>query len=313
MIDFRYHLISLIAVILALALGILAGSGFLGGPLLQQLEKEVDDLGRTNDNLREEIGFQDALLNEAEAFARSVRPLLVDGALSGTEIVLFQIEGSSGALVDGIRDALTEAGATITTEITLGRKLALQSDPAMDELALVTGSVASDRTVLIEDTARLLGERVAVASDEADQNQPSTAVQRLGSLLDDLETAEFIGVSADADRLVPEEATFVLVGGGGERPPFDVATFAPSLAEGLASRDGLVLVAESSDSTWGMVGGVRSDIEARSVAVTVDNGETTIGRIAAVLGLQGAEEGTIGHYGTEPGRTALIPEPVPSG
>jgi len=311
MIDFRYHLISLIAVILALALGILAGSGFLGGPLLQRLEIEVDDLGHTNDNLREEIGFQDALLNEAETFARDVRPILVDGVLADTEVVLFQVEGSSGALIDGIRDALIEAGATLTTEITLGRKFALQSDPAMDELALVTGSVASEPSVLLEDTARLLGERLAVASTDGDQ--ASSAVQRLSSLLDDLETAEFLGVSGDAARLVSEDATFVVVGGGGDRPPFDVATFVPALAEGLASREGRVLVAESSDSTWGLVGGLRSDIEARSVAVTVDNAETTIGRIAAVLGLESAREGTIGHFGTEAGRTALIPEPAPSG
>lgn len=313
MIDFRYHLISLIAVILALALGILAGSGFLGGPILQQLEKEVDDLGRTNDNLREEIGFQDTLLSEAESFARSVQPMLVGDALAGAEVVLVQVEGTSGGLVDGIRDVLVEGGAAITTEITLGRKFALQSEPAMDELALATGSVAPERTALLEETARLIGERMAAASADGDQAPASSAEQRLQSLLQDLETAEFVGVSGDGGRSVPEDATFVVIGGGSGRPPFDVSAFVPALAEGLASREGAVLVAEISDSVWGVVGGVRSDIEARSVAVTVDNAETTIGRIAAVLGLEDAGEGSIGHFGTEAGRTALIPEPAPSG
>ena len=72
MVDFRYHLISLIAVILALALGILAGSGFLGGPLLERLRTEVSDLADTNGELRREIDEQDDQLAAAETFARAI-------------------------------------------------------------------------------------------------------------------------------------------------------------------------------------------------------------------------------------------------
>jgi hypothetical protein len=316
MVDFRYHLISLIAVILALALGILAGSGFLGGPIIEQLRSEVDDLARDNDRLRDEIGAQDVQLDEAEIFARSAQPLLVGDALAGTDIVVLQLGESSGGLVDGVKRALVDAGGTVATEITFSSKLAMQSDPAIDELALITGSLGGDPAQLLHETALLIGERIAAASADPDQiESPATsATQRLASLLADLEAAEFIGVSTEDDgRPAPEDATFVVVGGSTGRSPFDLAQFGPALAEGLTERGGRALVAESSDSTWGLVRAIRGDIEARSVTVTVDNGETTIGRIAMVLGLMRAEEGSIGHYGTQSGRTALIPDPVPSG
>ena len=316
MVDFRYHLISLIAVILALALGILAGSGFLGGPILEQLQNEVDDLGETNDSLREEIDLQDARLSEAENFARSAQALLVDDTLDGTEIVVVQVAGSDGGLVDGVKRALVDAAGTIVTEITLSSKLALQSAPAADELSLITDSLAGEEGQILEDAALLLGERLGVAAAETEQLQApaTTAEQRLTNLLGDLEAAEFIGVSTQSDQgPAPEDAIFVLVGGAASRSPFNLARFAPPLAEGLTERGAVALVVESSASTWGLVSAIRSDIEARSLAATVDNGETTIGRRALVLGLQNAADGVIGHFGSQPGRTSLIPDTAPNG
>ena len=313
--DFRYHLISLIAVILALALGILAGSGFLGGPILEQLQSEVDDLAETNDGLREEIGLQDTRLTEAEAFARSAQALLIDDTLGGTDIVVIQVAGSDGGLVDGVKRSLAEAGGSVVTQITLSSKFALQSAPAADELSLITGSVATDEAELLEETGRLLGERLAAAAADSGQAEApaTTGTQRLTKLVEDLEAAEFIGVSSQGDRPAPEDATFVIIGGAATRSPFNVGSFASSLVEGLTEREGVALVVESSDSTWGLVSAIRSDIEARSLAVTVDNGETTIGRIALLLGLERASDGVVGHFGTQSGRTSLIPGPAPDG
>ena len=42
MVDFRFHLISIVAVFLALGLGILVGTGFLGGALVEELEGNIE-------------------------------------------------------------------------------------------------------------------------------------------------------------------------------------------------------------------------------------------------------------------------------
>ncbi|MDQ3963963.1 MAG: copper transporter [Actinomycetota bacterium] len=315
MIDFRYHLISLIGVILALALGILAGSGFLGGPILQNLEGDVRELRETNSSLRAELGVLTDRVEEDEAFARLADRYLTEGVLEGRSVVVFQFAGSDGALIDGVKRAVGASGAALATEITLAEKFALTSQPARDELALALGSLSADERELRVEAATLLGERVAAAAAERPPSDApaGASAERARTLADALERAEFIGVATEnPNRLIPNDAMFVVVGGGTERPGFDPAPFAVTLAESLAQLDDPVVVVESQASGWGIVQSLRSDVEARSVVSSVDNGGTTIGQIATVLGLAEASAGRVGHYGFEPGRTAVIPARLPN-
>jgi hypothetical protein len=315
MIDFRYHLISLIAVILALALGILAGSGFLGGPLLEQLQSQVTDFRGEARDLRAEISEQDVKLDQSEEFARAAEPFMTRGQLAGDEIVLFQFEGTDGRLIDGVTQALADAGAQIITQITLTKKLSLGSAPVQDELSLITGSLTGNESELLEETATMLGERAAASAAEGTPaaSPNSSAAQRFDSFLGDLETSEFVGADVPVDaRSVPAGAEFLVIGGSGDRPPFEMLGFVSALAEALTERGAPTIFVESSLSEWGVVQAVRADIEARARTATVDNGETTIGRIAVVLGLDEAGEGNFGHYGTRTD-TTVIPVPNQTG
>ena len=314
MVDFRYHLISLIGVILALALGILAGSGFLGGPILEQLQDDVDNFRKEASDLQAVITDQDLKLEQAEDFARAAEPTLVRGQLAGDEVVLFQFEGTEGRLVDQAREVLTTAGAEIISQITFSEKLALSSAPARDELSLITGSLSGDAQILLEDAASMLGQRASAAAEDANQTDaPNTSAgQRFQSLLDEMETAEFVASELPEEgQTIPARSFFVIIGGSTARPPFPVDRFVTTFAAALSERGAPSIFVESSTSTWELVASVRTDIEARSRTATVDNAETAIGRIALVLGLAQANEGTFGHFGTRPGRTAIIPGPEP--
>ncbi|HYH28079.1 MAG TPA: copper transporter, partial [Actinomycetota bacterium] len=55
MISFRFHLVSLVAVFLALGLGILAGTTVLDRQIVSQLERQTDRLSRTAEGLREDV------------------------------------------------------------------------------------------------------------------------------------------------------------------------------------------------------------------------------------------------------------------
>lgn len=313
MIDFRYHLISIVGVILALALGILAGSGFLGGPFLERLQREVDRAEERNSELQQRIRDQDTLLVQHDAFARASAPLLIRGELAGEQIVLLHIAGSDDAVIEETRRALLEAGAELTSEIVFEPKLAMSSDPAVDELSLITGGVGGDPETLLEDAATLIGERAAAAADTSASDGPTAAHDRFASLIAGLEAAGFIStVAAEDGPAVPPGASFIVVGGGTDRPPFEAARFTSVLATALAARGAATLVVEPSTSVWGLVSSVRRDIEARADVATVDNGDTTVGQVAVVLGLDEATNGTIGHFGTTPGST-IIPPGAPSG
>lgn len=310
MIDFRYHLISLVGVILALALGILAGSGFLGGPFLDRLQRDVHRAEERNVELQQRIRDQDSLLAQYEAFARASAPLLIGNQLTGEEVVVLEIAGSDGGLGEETRRSIVEANGQVVSEIIFEPKLAMTSAPSVDELSLITGALGGDPETLLESVGTLIGQRAGAAAAERapPPSASNPAEQRFTSLMTDLGEAGFVSTVApdDGPGVVPG-ASFVIVGGGGDRAPFETGRFVTALASALADQGAATLVVEPTTSTWGLVASVRRDIEARANVATVDNGETTLGQVALVLGLDEATEGTVGHFGTTPG-SAIIPD-----
>ncbi|MDQ4065801.1 MAG: copper transporter [Actinomycetota bacterium] len=304
MIDFRYHLISLIGVILALALGIIAGSGFIGGPILENLESDVADLRTELGESRQEVDDLRARLDQAERFAQGTDDHLTTGVFDRDPVVVFDLAGSQGGIVEAIRDELVEAGARVVTEITFSDRFALDNAPTRDELALIVGATTADPPELLNATARTFGDRAAAAAEDR-----GDALERVEQLADALERSEFVGIArTEGESLIPTGARFVVVGGNSDRGPFEGAGFTVSLVSELAERGAPTVVAEPQTSSWTLVESVRADVTASSVVSTVDNADSTIGRIALVLALERSAEGQVGHYGVR-GNAGLIPEP----
>src|SRR3712207_5516871 len=87
-IDFRYHLVSLIAVFLAVALGIVIGTTALNAPILEDLEGEVAALAEYKRELETQTQGLQAQLDSGDAFEAAVAPPLVAGSLTGRSVVL---------------------------------------------------------------------------------------------------------------------------------------------------------------------------------------------------------------------------------
>jgi hypothetical protein len=318
MIDFRYHLISIIAVFLALGIGILMGSLVLGENLVDQLERELGAIKKRNNELQTSIEDLNRQLEIDERFAQIAYQHLVGSQLEGERIVLFTFESTDGELLDGIRSSIEDAGGTVGGVVTATGKLRLESQPARDELALVLSSTEGDAEALRSELGQTLGSDAASQATGQQQDGDSQAANQLGDrgtpgsledLLRELEETDFVKVDLmDGDRLVDGSADFIIVGGGTNDPPFPLNDYALGLGKSLGLDAVPVLAAESSDSTWGLVGAVRNDQEANSVLTTVDQAESVSGRVAVVLGLEGSEEGVVGHYGIGPDAQSIIPE-----
>src|SRR5699024_12868362 len=65
-IDFRYHLVSIIAVFLALTVGLVLGTTMLQDPLLNTLKSETADLRGTSEDLRAERDVADSVNTGAD-------------------------------------------------------------------------------------------------------------------------------------------------------------------------------------------------------------------------------------------------------
>ncbi|MDW7675393.1 MAG: copper transporter [Bacillota bacterium] len=96
MIDFKYHITSLVAVFLALALGILIGSTMVGGDMLVERQKSlIDQIEDDFQFLREQNRLSQQELSHIQSsyttylsFAESILPLLVENRLSDKKIAL---------------------------------------------------------------------------------------------------------------------------------------------------------------------------------------------------------------------------------
>lgn len=117
MIDFRYHVVSLVSVFIALAVGIVLGAGPLRGQIADQLSARVDQLAEEKRQLRSDKDIAEAGVKNRDAFATQVTPLLVTGRLSGRHVVLVSLPGAQNELVDPLTTALKAAGAEVTGRV----------------------------------------------------------------------------------------------------------------------------------------------------------------------------------------------------
>ncbi|MGH2731273.1 MAG: copper transporter [Actinomycetota bacterium] len=317
MVDFRYLLVTIVAVFLALGIGVLMGNVGLDVP--EDIEDRIDSVEADNDRLRAEIEDLDRTIAFGREFGEAVEQWLVTGTLAGEDVVLFEVDGSDGSMVDDLQNELEAAGARVMATVAFNDKLALDSAVERDELALILRSTSSDGTDLRAEAALAVGGAAAAAAQAPgrDPQQGSAASQRIEQLLDDLEEADYVSVERDDDDgggggVVSVGASFLVVAGSESEPPFEVDDFVVALAEGLAQRGAGVLAAEPGASSWDVVPTVRDDGEVNDSVATVDQADSIAGQIAVVMALDLAARGLPGHYGVDSGATSVIPQPTSS-
>ena len=305
MIDFRFFIISIVAVFLALGIGIVLGSGLFGDPIIQRIERQVDDALGRNAELQQEVLDLEARLDEDRDFMSAVEAVAVEGKLPAAEVVLIEIEGSEGDLTDGIRSVVDEAGGEVVSEVRITDRAALEDPAQREELAQVLGTTTTE----VADLRLLLGDEVGDALTALAQSGPQGIARGAEQTMEELVDLGFVDVDAPQGTVVPEGAAFVVATGSGDQPPWPVEEFVESLGSALAQARARGVVAETSDSAWEVVSGLRGSDLADAPLSTVDNAETSPGRIAIALALSLAPEST-GHWGTGDGAAGPVPTPT---
>ncbi len=109
----RYHATSLIAVFLALAIGILIGAEF-GGAALNNTRKDLERslIGNLQD-ARSRADQLSGELGRANDFAERVYPVLVHNRLAGKRIGIIALGGLPGSVSSAIETALGPTGARL--------------------------------------------------------------------------------------------------------------------------------------------------------------------------------------------------------
>ncbi len=119
MIDFRYHLVSIIAIFLALAVGLLVGSTYLSGYQEEALAKLEHTVNQENNTLRARNSLLKQQVAADQTFAQASEGRLLPDLLQGQKVVLVVAPNADPGTQAGIVSALQAAGATVTGRVTL--------------------------------------------------------------------------------------------------------------------------------------------------------------------------------------------------
>jgi hypothetical protein len=298
-ISFRYHLVSIAAVFLALAVGVVLGSAGVSDRLLSAVSNQADDLAGQVQTLRAERDGLAAGQRASDEFARRVGPAAVRGLLQGSSVTLVT-SGADPADREAVLALLQQAGATVGGEVALTPAV---GDPARgDQLRELTAELLPTGAQLpaATDTGSLVGGLLGgiVLAPTGPQGGQPIAAQQADAVLAGLAAAGFV---APGQRPLPGNAVLVLTGGALQG--VDAGDAAAVIARLAAQLDrvggGAVLAGRtgSADAT-GAVGVARADPGIVQRVSTVDDLQSGAGQVSAVLALREQLDGRAGSYGT---------------
>lgn len=314
MISLRQHIFSLVAVFVALAVGIAAGSTVVRGPLLDSTRSRLESAEQILEVERSENDVLAAELGQLDGWSDDAPAQLLAGRLAGTAVVLVIAGDVDRDVSQGVVRSLQAASGSLAGVVRI--------DPVVfdvDEAARVAEGVGGD-AIGAPDPAVVFGDRIAelvtaVAEDLAATDGPVRPAASLRAAFGDLEDSGLVDLLQlqTAETELDSFSLVVLTDRNLVADPARVLSGVVSVSdpEGAALT---VLIAEVGRVGQGNETPVPSFVEVirdngrlRDEITTVDNAETVLGWITVVLGLEAASAGSVHHYGFRGGADRAIP------
>ena len=276
----RYHVASLAAVFLALAIGILIGAAFGDDVVTGTAESLERSLKGDLDAAQADADALGTQLDRERDFSQRAYPALVGNRLLGANVALIGLGGIPEPLGTDVRDALEPTGA----ELSLVAVVREPPNAALIEAADGVSSRARDQeTDPLESYGRIVGRQIVDGGALLSRTQDEL-FSRLSGELGNLDAV--ILARQQPDELSPTEKA-------------QTDSLEAGVIAGLELTYAAVIGAERTDADPTSIG----VFGARQLA-TVDHVNLVSGRTALVLILLGAE----GDYGVKESADQLLPD-----
>jgi hypothetical protein len=315
-VDFRYHLVSIIAIFLALAVGIVVGTTALNGPVLDGLRRSNTKLIEEKQSLQTDVRELETDVATADGFAAGLAPMIVRGRLAGQRVLVVTTDRTPTQLVDQLTPLLTQAGGTVSGLLRLQPDLL---DPRQGQL--LEDLVAQVVPAGVEVPAGEPVDRAAAVLSAAVLRRPDAepvAAPDAQAVVSAFEEAELVELSEEGEQISPADLVVLLTGAPPAGKPVDAEGEARTesllaLVDALDARSkGAVLAAPSAAlGDGGAITAVRSNGALDARVSTVDNADRVVGQVAVVLALEEQAAGRAGRYGGGRGVQAPLPDTLP--
>ncbi len=285
MFDFRYHALSLAAVLLSLCIGLLLGVAIGDRGLASTARDELrDDLRSEVVDAREESRELSEQLERRGRFEEETLPLLLGGRLEDRRVAVVLVGEPDPRTFEYVRDVVTQAGGDVTSVSRLRIPLDLQRLAA--DSAGTRYAALDENPDLVEPFGRRIGEQLVHGGRFLNRVQDSLFASSSGS---------FGGAEA---VVIAREETQDLDGEQLEQAD----AFVEAMVEGIRDFETPLVGVELSRTDPSQI----DWYEERDIA-SVDSVDLPSGRAALVFALVGSADGA---YGIKPSSDALLPEAV---
>ncbi|MDO5034386.1 MAG: copper transporter [Actinomycetaceae bacterium] len=317
MVDFRYHLVSLISVFLALAVGVVLGAGPLQAPIASGLTNQVDELRASQARTSVEIEALRTDVAQRNQWIEETTGQVLPGTLDGKKIALIATEETQPEDLEAVGNLVAVAGGSVNQRVVL---TPAWSSEAMSQFRnSLAGPVAT----------HLEGElpAEAPASDVLSQavleilTKTTDDTQLLREILTDADNAL---LTMEADQVTSDAIIFV-----GPRPAEEAAEEDPAATEPTepveetntevdpAMLISLAAAVAKAPASGVVVGDASAEdslialVRAEGVGVTsVDSVGTSMAHASTVISLLSADA-TPRAFGAAPSASAVVP-PLPT-
>lgn len=320
MIDFRYHIVSLISVFLALAVGIILGAGPLKETIGNQLTGQVEQLRAEKEAIREELDAQTVARQDVEDYVSAASKRVVQDTLTDRRIAVVQTSDVPDQLFEQVKEQLTNAGATVTARVSLTDAWTdpKQADSRQSYASSLTEFLPENQQELPAEKA--LAAALITAIAEHAETDADALSQNAALALDILDAADLVDlVSYSA---VPVDAVVVI--DPAQQPSADVekdkeaeqgdaeelaaaSNLLMNVADAAARQTSGVVVAATDVVDNDLVSTIRANSSAVKIVATVSDLDSPSGLLNTPLALAAAIGNKVGHFGFESSATALVP------
>jgi hypothetical protein len=300
MINLRYHVVSLVAVFLALGVGIVVGSTVVKNREFAQITQRQDRLEKDSTRVRAENGALRSFIDQA-------RDQMVRSRLKHVPVLVIATKGVDAKPIQDLHHQLGIAEADDHGTLWFTAKLGLRAPDDVAALAAMVGTTSTDADVV----RRLALEQVGKAASGA---APTS------SLLTSMRDAYFIEYAplANGSTTLPPTATetvrIIAVSGAGAEVGDELVAL--PFARLLGAKPLGAVTAEAGRDTPGgrdvFLGALRRDKASTGRLSTVDDLEAWQGQVAAVMAIDDLPRFRYGDYGVAPDAKQLLPTPPTS-
>jgi hypothetical protein len=303
MVTFRFYLVSLVAVFLALAMGVVVGSTLIDRAIVDRLDRSVESVSDRLDRQQDENAKLRRELSELRDYADSTAPAVVDGVLGGGAVAVVAERGVDPDVVEAAVSTMQQAGGTAPGILWLEPSWALPEDGDRGRLA---------EALHVTDTGpgrlrdRAWGRLVTALQGGSVQGDPLQDLAEGGFV-----SYQDVGGESGVTALAGVGEQVVLVAGSGSQLGGETTL---ALSRGLVQAGVPAVVAEAwqerdeGPARGAVTGLVRDQDDLADVVSTVDDLDLVQGRVATSLALAELRTGVQGHYGYGSDADSPLPE-----